>query len=1008
MRDRGGVWESSRVLTSVSHGVQQDGENNMRDRSRATVRDFLVVLAGGCWLTMCGAPLLQNGDFSETVGGDAARPVAWSVPAGSPWHGTNEDGHSGQDGLRYRAPGAAVAGPVRQQADAVPGGEYVLTASVKNDGRLRPMVRVMTAAEPVRELVRLAWSGPAGVWGRHVARFTCLEGQRVVVEVWADGRHVQGTAAPAGTVVFDDVQVLPAADAEALLTDQGPAGEYENVARGARYVFEPQPGYGHCTDAADKTQLTDGQYTAGYFWTQKSTVGWSGCRPVIITLDLGKHVPIRGISYNTAAGVAGVEWPGTLMVLVSVDGRAYHSLGDLVALTHAQGDAPAEEGYAVHRFHAEGMKAHGRYVKLLIDPVGPYCFVDEIEVYRGDDAWLQLALPGEEIRHPLEYFEDDLFQAAVKRQLGYDLEEGRMAVKTAQLPETERQRLGAVIGEIEQAIGEIPTVDSKGFRAVFPLNDVHARTFSLHGAVRAARGLPPLVAWKANCWDPLGLTELADPPPAPSVALVAMRGETRAGAVNLTNCIERPITVQVRLTGLPPSANPGYISVHEVAWTHTREGKPVAAALPEAPLSDGGYTVSVPAGMTRQVWLSVTPRDVAGGTYRGAVVVSWAGGQPLTVPLSLRVLDLDFPDEPSLSVGGWDYTDVSRMYGVTPENREALIAHLQERYVDSPWATSGVLAVGTFDGEGTYTQEPDTGRFDAWVDLWQGARRYCVFAAVRDSIAGTKIGEPLFDKKVAAWIRFWVKHARTREIQPGQLYLLLVDEPHDNNQDQTIVAWARAIKAVEPDVVIWEDPTYSDPTEATAELMAASDMLCPNRPMILREGEAFEQFYRDQHRAGKRLDLYSCSGPSRMLDPYSYHRLQAWDCFDMGAEGTFFWAFGDTGGGSSWNEYLTQRRSFTPLFLGPASVTAGKHMEAIRESVQDFEYLTMLRKRVGELEGGGQASPYLVQAKQLLTDAVKRVMSAEGATELDWLEEKDRSVADTVRIEIGTMLERLR
>ena len=958
--------------------------------------------------TVSAAPLLRNPDFSETVEGDVARPAVWTVPAGTPWHGTNEDGHSGQDGLRYRAAAAATAGPVRQEADAAGGTQYVLMASIKSDGGLRPIVRVMALGGPPRELVRLSWSGEAGVWVRHVARFTCDEAQRLAVEIWADGRHVQGAAALAGAVVFDDVQILPVAEAGTLLVGLDLASQYENVARGARYVFEPQPGYGLCTDPADKTQLTDGQYTAGYFWTQRSTVGWSGCRPVIITMDLGKHVPIRGISYNTAAGVAGVEWPEVVMVLVSVDGRAYHSLGDLVALTRTQGDPPPVEGYAVHRFHAEGMKAHGRYVKLLIEPLGPYCFVDEIEVYRGEDAWLKLPLPGEEIRHPLEYFEDDLFLAAVKRQVGYDLEAGRVAVKAVPFPEAERQRLGTVIAEIEQAIAELPAVESKGFRAVFPLNDVHARAFSLHGAARAARGRPPVVAWRANAWDPLGLTELPDRPPAPSVAVVAMRGETRAGAVNLANCTERPITVQVRVTGLPPSANPGYITVHEVAWTHTREGKPVAAALPEVPLQQGAYAISLPAGMTRQVWLSVTPREVVGGTYTGVLRISWPGGQPMNVPLSLRVLDLDFPTRPALSVGGWDYTNASRVYGVTPENREALIAHLQERYVDSPWATSAVIPHGTFDGEGNHAREPDTGRFDAWVDLWQGSRRYCVFAAVRDSIAGTKIGEPLFDKKVAAWIRFWVTHAKTREIQPGQLYLLLVDEPHDNKQDETIVAWARAIEAVEPDVVIWEDPTYTDPTEATAELMEASDMLCPNRPMMLREGEAFEQFYREQRQAGTRLDLYSCSGPSRMLDPYSYHRLQAWSCFDLDAEGTFFWAFGDTGGGSSWNEYATNRRSFTPLFLGPASVTPGKHMEAIRESVQDFEYLIMLRKRVRESTEGGQAPPYLAEAKKLLDGAVARVLSAEGATELGWLDEKDRSVADAVRIEIGTMLERLK
>ena len=74
----------------------------------------------------------------------------------------------------------------------------------------------------------------------------------------------------------------------------------ENLAVGKPYTLEPSPNYPHCTDPGDATQLTDGQYTDGYFWTQKSTVGWSGVEPIIITIDLGQVQPIRGASWSTA------------------------------------------------------------------------------------------------------------------------------------------------------------------------------------------------------------------------------------------------------------------------------------------------------------------------------------------------------------------------------------------------------------------------------------------------------------------------------------------------------------------------------------------------------------------------------------------------------------------------------------------------------------------------------------------------------------------------------------
>ena len=61
----------------------------------------------------------------------------------------------------------------------------------------------------------------------------------------------------------------------------------KNIALGASYTMEPGPGYELCSDPGDAEQLTDGVYTEGYFWAQKSTVGYQEKTPSIVTLDLG-------------------------------------------------------------------------------------------------------------------------------------------------------------------------------------------------------------------------------------------------------------------------------------------------------------------------------------------------------------------------------------------------------------------------------------------------------------------------------------------------------------------------------------------------------------------------------------------------------------------------------------------------------------------------------------------------------------------------------------------------
>ena len=77
----------------------------------------------------------------------------------------------------------------------------------------------------------------------------------------------------------------------------------ENLALGKAYQLSPPPSYQYCTDADDDKQLTDGTYTAGYFWTQKSTVGWYLYSPQI-TVDLGRPEPIDGIMINCPGGGA--------------------------------------------------------------------------------------------------------------------------------------------------------------------------------------------------------------------------------------------------------------------------------------------------------------------------------------------------------------------------------------------------------------------------------------------------------------------------------------------------------------------------------------------------------------------------------------------------------------------------------------------------------------------------------------------------------------------------------
>jgi hypothetical protein len=188
--------------------------------------------------------------------------------------------------------------------------------------------------------------------------------------------------------------------------------------------------------------------------------------------------------------------------------------------------------------------------------------------------------------------------------------------------------------------------------------------------------------------------------------------------------------------------------------------------------------------------------------------------------------------------------------------------------------------------------------------------------------------------------------------------------------------------------------------KADPEMIAQCDVLCPNRQIFLGANDAYRAFYAQRRAAGTALEFYSCSGPARLLDPYTYYRLQAWTCWKEGAVASYFWAFGDNAGVSSWNEYLAPRGTYTPIFLDKHSVTAAKELEACREGIEDYQYLLMLRDAVDEAVKQGASGAAVESARKLLTDAPDRVLGPASGRRFRWDSDADRTVADQVRVEI--------
>lgn len=774
-----------------------------------------------------------------------------------------------------------------------------------------------------------------------------------------------------------------------------------NLALHKPYTYSPQPNYDLCTDANDVTQLTDGVYTGESFWTRPTTVGWAVGSPVTISVDLGQDEPIAGAAFSTAAGHGGVIWPRSIVVLTSLDGATWHRAGDLARLDRQ----PPVTEMTNHIFRATNLKTHGRYVRFLIGKLG-YTFVDEVEVYRGADQWRQQPPAGREVT--------DMDAAALEAQgvdamlerLRADLQEATAAIQASRLPEADKLKLLDTAAQYAAEIEALPDELPPGFKTIMPFSDLQARLFALHAPARRAAGFAPFVAWASNRWDPLLPTQAPAEPPTglPALQISMMRNEHRAEALNLTNSSDEAVTLLLNVRGLPGGDNPGWLSVREVQFSDTYVRQPIAAALPPAPASAAGYRISIPAGMTRQVWLEVDSSTIEPGDYRGTVDLTGADAN-LKLSLTLHISQLSLA-QPDLIISGWDYTETdAAAYDGASVPQPQFIAKLREFGVNMTWSGHAPTRA-KFGEEGRLLAPPDYTIFDGWVRKWPGARGYAIFGLGED-FEGQDPTTPRARLMVAEWLRAWADHALTLGVKPEQIVLLLLDEPTKPEQDERFIAWAEAVQAAGVGFRVWLDPCHEDPTKVNPRLYELCDVLSPSGARFIGSPQSYRDFFIAQRDAGRELQFYNCVN-GKHLDPITYHRGTFWLNIRYGGHGASFWAFGDEGrSGNSFRAYTSPTHMFSPLFLDPPQIIDGKHMAAIREGAEDYAYFAMLRRRLEELHQGGVDSEAVRAADKLLADGPERVAREITIDRLGWNVDKDRSVMDEVRLEALALLEKL-
>ena len=779
-----------------------------------------------------------------------------------------------------------------------------------------------------------------------------------------------------------------------------------NVALGRSYTCEPAPSYSLTTDEGDLVQLTDGvsaplrklvdgqDVNSHMIWWHKETVGWQVYRgvPVVVTVDLAQDTPIAGAAFSTGAGFAGVSWPSAVLIAVSQDGKQFQLVGELVHLSGRYGVRPDTGRYV---FATDALRCHGRYLRLVI-PSKRCLFADEIEIYRGPDELLKQPFAAEPLDDITGYLKDNLVPLVIRNWVGRDLFRARKELAASRVPEEVRNRVDGVLNGVEADNSRLARLSGNDYRSVFPLTGAHRQLLAALGDLRGDEGRPRLGLWKNNRWERLSLW---DAPPADRsardvvVRVRMIRGEKRADTVSIANNTGQAMSARLWFKGLPGPPTPGYVKVHEAEYVAMQSDTDMwdANALPEATLEDGWWQITLPAGVSRQLWFAFRPgKEVKPGRYAGTVVIEPEQGERLLVPLELTVEPLEYPKEHTLALTMWDYAGGAGSYGIVPGNMSAAVAHMRSYGYSVPWLNFFPYPKADgFDAADRLVRELGWSVFDSWVAMWPDARYYAVVIAGgvtrAPSYAGAASGTGQWNRRVGAVLRAWADHVRGLGMDPRRMVFNPVDEFAPGPQAESALRWCRVFRAAVPEFRLFATITHRQPQTVYPELVRAHDFLCPLPHRYDEGGEDSRRFYEELRSEGRELWFYNCAGGPGATNAFRYFRGQEWKLWPANGTGTAFWAYGDVGGSpsGSWNQFAASSVIYSPVYIDASSVADGKHWLAIIEGIEDYEYLRMLRDRVEELEAAGRGGEALKRARKTLDTLPAEVMEAASSGDVD-------------------------
>jgi len=648
--------------------------------------------------------------------------------------------------------------------------------------------------------------------------------------------------------------------------------------------------------------------------------------------------PIGALSFNTAAGSAQVTFPAAVFVFASDDGESWHYVTDLI------NEPISQASYVQHRFVAKDLKTRGRHLAFYVAKGGFFAFVDEIEVIEGSHRadsvkFEQPAIATEKLeaeanRRAKRAVQKNITLAVIQQARGAVSSSGGAAKQQA-LRELDRLQQATV------AALKLEEVDYSRGLPYSPIDADVCRTmgsFFSNGSREAVTIWQPDESSWSHTTNPFAR---AGEVVAPKLNADMMIGEYEPVAFNISNNSAEAVAVRVEVDDLKSAAGDIWSadSVDIRATSHVVGSGYMLFDDALSPVTD--ETLTIPPGMTRQLWLILNSDDVKPGEYRGGVAVR-STDKAAEVPLTATVYPVRMPENPAYTAQSWCYFTWQAAQGF----EQQIAAELQRSYANAHVLHHYYIPWPKVDPETKKLVRPielDFTRFDEmlahrpdvkqWL-LWPGIEFGYFRLHYHQPTDAPAIGTPEHEALFKEWVRQIRDHLKEKGLGTDRWAFYWIDEPGDKAFLEKIVPASKMAKEVDPSILIWEDHQVS--LKVLEEHPDAIDIHCCPLSFYLSYPAILKHVQAEKH-AG----LHYLAGGSKGGDPHRYYRLHHMASVELGLDGAGLWVWGDDGG--QFNDYNSEHPSYGMVYATDSGPLTGKRREAWREGIEDVELWRHLR-----------------------------------------------------------------